>query len=231
MRKDGKTVDTEFSNKTISILDKTYMHTTGRDITERKRVEDEIRRLNERFSLAVDSAGIGVWDLDLEKTILVWDDWMYRLYGVDPETFEVTYEAWKNRLHPDDLPRATEEVQRAIRGEKPFDTQFRIIQPDGQIRHIKAFARVVRNEKGIPIKMTGINFDITEQKAAEDALRKSEAEKQAILDASIDMIMLVDTKLRIIWANKMAAQTINKRPQDLIGHTCHKINLVSNVRR
>ncbi|RLB82714.1 MAG: hypothetical protein DRH17_04950 [Deltaproteobacteria bacterium] len=64
--------------------------------------------------------------------------------------------------------------------------------------------------------------EITNRKRAEKALRESEAQKQAILDASVDMIMQVDREMRIVWANKMAASIVNKTPEDLIGHTCHK---------
>ena len=193
------------------------------DISERKNAEVEIKRLNERLAIAADSAKIGVWELDLETDTLIWDDWMYRIYGIEPKPFAGAYETWKKGVHPDDLPKADQEVQEAIGGTKPFDTQFRIIRPDGEIRHVKAFARVLRNRDGIPVKMTGVNFDISEQKAAADSLRKSESEKQAILDASIDVIMLVDTELKIRWANQTAAKIIDKRPEDLKGLKCHQL--------
>ena len=193
------------------------------DITDRKQANAEIKTLNERLAIATDSAGIGVWELDLETDTLVWDDWMYRIYGIGPKRFQGAYETWKKGVHPDDLKRADGEVQQAIKGVKPFDTQFRIVRPDGEIRHVKAFARVSRNNDGVPVKMTGVNFDITEQKSAEDALLKNESEKQAILDASIDMIMLVDAELKIIWANETAAKIIDRHPMDLIGHTCYQL--------
>ena len=138
--------------------------------------------LNERFAVATDSAQIGVWNLDLKNNLLVWDDWMYRIYGLHPENFEGAYEAWKKGLHPDDLIRADDEVQQAINGKTPFDTQFRIIRPDGDIRHVRAFARVVRDEEGIPIKMTGVNFDITDSKRAEETLRESEQRYHSLFE-------------------------------------------------
>jgi PAS domain S-box-containing protein len=67
-----------------------------------------------------------------------------------------------------------------------------------------------------------INTEINRLQRTEEALRESEAQKQAILDASVDMIMQVDTGMRIVWANRTAAAVVNKTPDDLIGHTCHK---------
>jgi len=146
------------------------------DITDRKQANAEIKTLNERLSIATDSAGIGVWELDLETDTLVWDDWMYRIYGIDPKRFQGAYETWKKGVHPDDLKRADGEVRQAIKGAKPFDTQFRIVRPDGEIRHIKAFARVLMNNDGFPVKMTGVNFDITHRKQSEAESEKLQAQ-------------------------------------------------------
>jgi PAS domain-containing protein len=88
----------------------------ARFITDREQVEKVIHDLNDRFEIATDSAQIGVWDLDLIDNVLVWNDWMYRLYGVDPKNFEGAYEAWENGVHPEDFPQADEEVQQAIKG-------------------------------------------------------------------------------------------------------------------
>ena len=103
---------------------------------------------------------------------------MYYLYGVDPDHFGGAYEAWKQGLHPDDIVRMEEEVQRAIRGENEFDTEFRVVLPSGRIRHIKAFAKVHKDETGEPARLTGINFDITARKLAEGEKEKLQSQLQ-----------------------------------------------------
>ena len=132
--------------------------------------EEKIASLNNRLSLAVDSGQIGVWDYMVPEQRLVWDKWMFALYGVNEEDFSGAYEAWQNGLHPDDRERGNLEIAQALKGEKEFDTVFRVIWPTGQIRYIKAAALVQRDAAGNPLRMIGVNYDITERKRTEKSL-------------------------------------------------------------
>lgn len=142
------------------------------DLTEQKGAEEQLMRLGERFQLAVDSAGIGVWDLDLVNNELIWDERMFELYGVNREEFQGAYDAWRRGLHPADSERTDCEVMDAIQGKKEFDTEFRVIRTDGEERMIKAFAKVVRDADGKPLRMIGVNWDITDQRRLETDLHR-----------------------------------------------------------
>ncbi|MDD5028186.1 MAG: PAS domain S-box protein [Rhodoferax sp.] len=144
------------------------------DITQRKQVEENLKRMNERFSLAARAARLGVWDWNLQKNELVWDDRMYELYGVKREDFAGAYEAWRQGIHPDDREASDEISKQAQRGEREYDTEFRVVWPDGSIHCLKAYGQFVRDADGKPLRMTGINFDITQLKLAEEELRTSE---------------------------------------------------------
>ncbi len=148
------------------------MHGMVQDITERKRSEEDLRRMNERFSLATNASRLGVWDWDIQKNEVVWDDMMYVLFGIKKEDFAGVYEAWLKRVHPDDRARSDEISKLVQRGEREYDTEFRVVWQDGSIHHIKAYGKLVRDANGRPLRMTGINFDITERKRAEEELRK-----------------------------------------------------------
>ena len=143
------------------------------DITERKQAEDELRTLTNRFSLAVRAGGVGIWDWDIVNNHLVWDDQMYGLYGTTSEQFTGAYEAWQAGVHPEDADQGDAEIQMALRGEKEFDSEFRVIWADGSIHYIRALALILRDASGQPVRMTGTNWDITERKQAEDSLRES----------------------------------------------------------
>ena len=202
-RKDGTIFDVE-----ISIL---YRPEEGgqricflRDITKSKHAFAEIKKANERMQLAADSAQFGIWDLDIKKNNLEWDDWMFRLYGMNRNSFGGAFEAWQAGVHPDDLERCSKEVEQALRGEKAFDTEFRIIHADSGIRYLRAFATVTRDSRGEPIKMTGVNFDITDRKKAEAALKDSEEKYRVIFDQSLMGIYLHDFDGRILDVNQNA---------------------------
>ena len=120
------------------------------------RLTSEIGELSQRFSLAADSAKIGVWDYDVKENRLVWDKWMYVLYGVRAEEFSGAYQAWQKGLHPDDRVRGDREINEALSGEHPFDTEFRVIWPTGQVRYLKAAAMVLRNAEGEALRMIGV---------------------------------------------------------------------------
>jgi PAS domain S-box-containing protein len=126
---------------------------------------------HQRLDIAARANGIGLWSLDLRTNALTWDDRMFALYGRDPANFPGAYEVWRESLHPDDLDRAETVYRQAVDGSASFDTQFRIVRPDGTIRHIRAFAQVLRDRRGQPTRMVGTNTDVTEQ--AEQAERLS----------------------------------------------------------
>ena len=125
----------------------------------------------DRLALATRAGKVGVWDYDIANNRLAWDDQMYRLHGITREQFGGAYEAWQAGLHPDDRKRGDEEIQSAIRGEKEFDTEFRVIWPDGSIRNIRALALVERDAAGNPLRMIGTNWDITARKQVEAELQ------------------------------------------------------------
>jgi len=149
------------------------------DITGRKKAEEAMEQISTRFSLATRAGGVGVWDLDIVNNILLWDDQMFVLYGISKESFGSAYETWKSGLHPDDLELADSVMQMAIRGEKEYDTEFRVVWPDGSIHNIRALAIVQRDSSGNPLHMIGTNWDITENKKNEAILLEAKYEAES----------------------------------------------------
>lgn len=142
------------------------------DISERIRQQKEVQGLTDRMQLAANAAGLGVWDLNVRDKNLHWDASMFELYGIAKNEFEEGYETWEKYIHPADVDRVAEELQLALLGEGEFDTVFRIIKPQEGIRHLKANATVHRDEQNKPLRVVGVNYDITDQTEAELALKE-----------------------------------------------------------
>ncbi|MEO5350861.1 MAG: PAS domain S-box protein [Magnetococcus sp. YQC-3] len=103
------------------------------NITYQKQIEASLKENQERLALATEAGIIGIWDWDVVQDRLVWDDAMYRLYGIDREDFNGVYDAWINSLHPEDKAYAEAAIQAALSGECEFASEFRIMWPDGSL--------------------------------------------------------------------------------------------------
>jgi len=132
------------------------------------------KQLAGRLKLATDAAHIAIWDWDLVNNNMVWDDRLYEICGLRREDFSNTMDALQAVLHPDDQAYMAEATERAMISKKPEDIEFRVRRPDGTIRDILAMAQMVLDADGNPLRMIGVNFDITERKQAEAKLRTSE---------------------------------------------------------
>lgn len=147
---------------------------TFQDIDKEKRAELAYQEVSDRLAVATNAAKIGIWDYDIVNNELIWDDHMYELYGINKDTFTGVFEAWEACVHEEDKERSQRGVEMAINGEKDFSSDFRVVWPNGEIRHIKAESVVKRNAKGEPLRMIGMNWDIT-------AIRKSEEKLKELL--------------------------------------------------
>lgn len=145
------------------------------DISDRKQTEQQLWNLSNRLTLALQSGAIGTWDWDLIDDAS-WDERMYEIYGLQHLGRPVTYSDWVERLHSEDSAKAEAAFQAAVRGEQDFDIEFRIWRLDGEQRWIRATALVQRNAQGEPLRMTGLNYDITAQKQVETQLLQTTAQ-------------------------------------------------------
>jgi len=136
----------------------------------------ELALSNDRLLLATKSAKMGVWDWDVVSNTMFWDARMIELYGYTRDSFPGGVEAWQRRVHPEDRDQTWSDCQATLRGEADFNTIFRIVRPDGTILHIKADGMVLRNDDGAPVRMLGINYDITDRKQAEVEKEKLEVQ-------------------------------------------------------
>ncbi|MEM6435232.1 MAG: PAS domain S-box protein, partial [Cyanobacteria bacterium P01_D01_bin.115] len=141
------------------------------DISDRKASEVELQRLSDRLELALASAEIGIWEWNFQTEELSWDDRMLVIHGVRREAFWGTFQDWADRVHPADFAQASIDLSDS---NDHFVKEFRIIRPDGAIRHMFSAALRQRDEQGQPTRIVGVNLDISDRKAAIEQIRASE---------------------------------------------------------
>ena len=186
---------------------------TGRDITDSRNAEEHLRNVSSRLHLALSSAHLGVWEWDIVNNKLSWDDRMFELYGLAREDFSPAVTTWETSIHPDDKEAAVSLLHAALRGEKAFDLQFRVIHPDGKILHLKANGLVIRGHDGKPERMFGVNADITKEKFAEDKLQRAYA----------DIEKKVVERTAQLEAAKVAAENANKAKDLFLATLSHEL--------
>ena len=151
------------------------------DITEIKQIQNVMVENKERLDLALRSAQAGTWSWDIDKDIYTWDAYMHQLFGLMPGSAMLHYSAVLNMIHPDDRDMVNEGVQRALESGEEYETGFRIIYRDKSIRYLREQGKVYRDHKGHPVRMTGVCWDVTQDKRKEEELlhAKDMAEKMA----------------------------------------------------
>ena len=185
------------------------------NMRHRRRAEQALRESEQRLALATRFSGVGIWDWDLATDTLVWEDSMFDLYQIRRQDFAGAYAAWHACVHPQDMERTTGEVEAALAGNKPFDTEFRVTLPSGAIRHIHAVAQVLRDGQDKPRRMIGANWDITPQKEAEEELQIA----ASFFHASSEGMLVADADNRIIAINPAFTQMTGYRIEELAGQT------------
>jgi signal transduction histidine kinase/CheY-like chemotaxis protein len=138
-------------------------------IRQRRNLEQALDTLE----LAKSSAGIGIWVVDQKDGTAVWDETNKRLHGVELKGETISREEWAKAIHPKDLTRVTREFETALRGEKPLNTKYRVILPDGRVRHLRGNAIVLKNAANAPIRVVGANFDVSDLVEKDEALEET----------------------------------------------------------
>ncbi|NJK67251.1 MAG: PAS domain-containing protein [Microcoleus sp. SU_5_3] len=210
------------------------------NITERKRAEIALQKSEERLSLAIDSAGMATWDIDMQTGRGVWSKSHFLLLGYEPvSTGAATFEMWRDRVHPDDLEAVMHTLESAQNTRSLYSPEYRIIRADtGEIRWLKAFGRFLDNDARFATRCIGVVFDASDRKFAEIILQQSREtiarqlmEIELIYQTAPIGLAVLDRDLRFLRLNPKLAE-INGISVDVhLGRTVREIlpNLADEV--
>jgi len=242
-RKDGTVILTEIYAFPLELDEQKVVAGVFRDITKRKQAEEEIRALNEsleqrvrertaelekanaalqaseeQLRLALQASNAGTWFWDMRANVLKWDAQTRALHGFAADE-PASFETWVGRIHPDDRQRVKARMARLMESgtEDSVNEEFRVCHPTKGERWMAGLGRLERDAGGNVLRFSGINFDITERKQAEAALRESEDRYRLLAETAHDSIFVLDSEIRVIFVNSFAARQFNTKPEALVG--------------
>ncbi|MBI5965344.1 MAG: PAS domain S-box protein [Chloroflexi bacterium] len=156
----------------------------------------EIENTRQRLDLAASAGGIGVWEVNLKDYTVFWDNRMHMIHGTGTADFDNSLDSWWKMLHPEDVKRSQVQFKTALQKTGLFMDEYRILHPDGSVRHIAANAIVLYNERHRPERMIGVNMDITERKQAEEAMHLANLEMERALRTKDEFLANMSHELR-----------------------------------
>lgn len=200
------------------------------DITEsvrtRARLERQsllLERLTERLQLATSAADIGIWDWDVVTNALVWDETMCRLYGIGLRDAPGQYGDWLSMLSESHRARVAERIRAALGGEPFVDDEFEVERPDGSRHVLRAAWRVVRDEQGAPLRMVGVNYDVTARRRAEQSLTASAGLLRQLIKHTPAAVAMFDTDMRYIAVSDRWLTDYHLEGQEILGRSHYEV--------
>jgi len=189
------------------------------DITESKRAEEALRRSENYLAEAQRVTHTGSWASDgTTHEALYWSEEMFRIFGFDPQLGLPMRDQWLQRMHPEDRDKVRRQASDRMFLQKVHsDVEFRIVLPDGTVKHIHGLAHPVFNSNRELVEVVGTAVDITEQKRAEEALRRSEERNRSVLETATDAVVSIDETGQIVFANPATTKIFGYQISEMIG--------------
>lgn len=183
--RDGQIHWMELSGESLELKGENCFLTVARDIQERKLAEIALQQSRDRLESAQAQAHLGSWELDLESGKLDWSNEVYRIFELDPDRFESSYEAFLGAIHPEDREPVSQAFQKSLKEHTPYRCVHRLSMPDGRIKYVQENCQTLFDPKGNPLRSLGTVQDISETVRLE--------EERANMQARIDQIQKLES--------------------------------------
>ncbi|NLD56743.1 MAG: PAS domain S-box protein, partial [Methanomicrobiales archaeon] len=193
-----------------------YVAVFVREITSEKRAEDALKESERNLSRAQDVGHFGNWNWDITGNRLVWSDEMFRIFGV-PLDFVPDYDAIVSMTHMDDREQYNRDIRDLLAGGNEGELEFRIVRPDGAERWVFQKIEVARDPQGSAIAAFGIVQDITDRKAAVQALFESEKKYRFLVDNILDSVWQTSPDLVFTYVSPAVTRQLGYSPEEVVG--------------
>lgn len=160
---------------------------------------------------------IGYWQLDHDTGTLDWCEEIFELFELDPAHFTPSYQAVLEHVHPDDRQRVADSLSASLAERCPYDVEYRLLLPDGRVRHVRERCDNYYDEAGRPLRSLGLIQDITDSKEVEAALAAERAQAQRYLDVAGVMLVVVDRELRVELVNRRGCEILGRPEAEIVG--------------
>ena len=162
---------------------------------------EELVKNKQQLDLALSTSGIGFWDWDIVSKTAYWDEAYHHMLGTDPRQGAPDHQTFLSMLHPDDVQDFDKKVQKALNNGEEYQNEFRVKRPDGKTCIINSHAVVLKNKNAEPIRMIGTSMDITDQRASEEDLKRSQQQLKSLFEALPVGVIMIGPSGEILEAN------------------------------
>jgi PAS domain S-box-containing protein len=188
----------------------------NRDVTQEREREQAVTTLNQRLLFVLNATGYGVWEFDFQSDRMMWDDHMLEIYGLRREMLTGQVKDWEDRVHREDLPAALAEIDEGLASKRhQMEQRFRVVRPDGVVRHLASHSYVLRDTAGVPRTMVGFDRDVTDEHALREELRITEERWKLALAGNNDGIWDWNITTGEFYRNPRYAEIIGYMPAEL----------------
>jgi PAS domain S-box-containing protein len=225
LTKTGEERFISWQNRTISSPDKVISTISfGIDITERKLVEEALKKSEKRMRLTLEATQIGIWDWDVKNDQWYASPTYYSMLGYEPQLGQGNRAEWLERVHPDDRAKVKEKIDNVlIQNFNSYEYEARMRHADSTYRWVSVSGfGIERDLDGNATRILGIRMDITDRKRAEEGIIQAKEDWENTFDAVPDLITILDTNFQVLRANKAMADKLGVDPEETVGLTCYR---------